>query len=207
MILTKIKESKIIAIIRLKDSSEIFNIFNALIKGGLSCLELTMNTPNILSKLKKIRKEFNNITLGMGTVLKIEDAKKLIDMGIEYIVSPILNSEIGKLCLNKNIPYIPGVLTPNEIYSAMQITNIVKLFPANVVGPGYLKNIHDVFPDIKIVPTGGIDLTNINNYFEKGAYAVGIGTNLVSKKAVEEKNWKEIENTARKYINTVNLKL
>ncbi|WBL31563.1 bifunctional 4-hydroxy-2-oxoglutarate aldolase/2-dehydro-3-deoxy-phosphogluconate aldolase [Candidatus Phytoplasma sacchari] len=196
----KLKKNPISVIVRTKKFEDAKKILKNTIENGFFFAEITLTIPNSFQLIYETKKKYNEIIIGAGTVLKLEEAKKAVEMGAEYLVSPIYNEKILKWSLENNILYIPGVMTVNEMYKVTkQGAKIFKLYPATFLSSETLKLIKQPFPNFNILATGGINLNNIKSYFDAGVLAVGITGILggISEKINEE----EIANLAKKYIN------
>lgn len=204
--LGRIIDNGVIAVIRLKDKSCIKNVVNALVKGGIKCIEITMTVPDADQIISELDKEFqDSIILGAGTVTKSEDAQMLISNGAKFIVSPILNMDIIKTCNEADIVCIPGCFTPTEIFNAWNSgADIIKVFPATSLGPRYIKDLLAPFPEINLIPTGGVSIDNAGEWILAGAAAVGIGSNLLDPKLISENKYEEITKLAKKLIENIN---
>lgn len=202
-ILEQIKQHKIVAVIRHADEQNIVPILNALAAGGVFAVEITAETPNVQRIIGVAVKEGpNDMIIGAGTVLDPETARTIIMAGAQFIVSPTLNVETLKLTNRYHIETIPGVLTPTEIQTAYEHgANMVKIFPADTFGPGYIKNIRGPLPHVEAMVTGGINLDNMNEYLANGSAAVGIGSNLVNAKALTNAGaYTELTERARAFV-------
>ncbi|MCG3419502.1 MULTISPECIES: bifunctional 4-hydroxy-2-oxoglutarate aldolase/2-dehydro-3-deoxy-phosphogluconate aldolase [Oceanobacillus] len=202
-ILEQIKQHKIVAVIRHADEQNIVPILNALAAGGVFAVEITAETPNVQRIIEVAVKEGpDDMIIGAGTVLDPETARTVIMAGAQFIVSPTLNVETLKLTNRYHIETIPGVLTPTEIQTAYEHgANMVKIFPADTFGPGYIKNIRGPLPHVETMVTGGINLDNMNEYLANGSAAVGIGSNLVNAKALtNEEAYTELTERARAFV-------
>ncbi len=180
-VIEKIREIGIIPVIRTNSHEKARTVIKALIEGGISVLEVTMTIPDAVGLIEQLTVEYKNAAvIGAGTVLDKPTAKKCIEAGAKFIVSPILDSEIVSHCNQNEIAVIPGALTPTEIFAARQAgADLVKIFPVSAMnGVSYLKAVKTVFPQIEFVPTGGINLENAVKYIKSGAFAVGIGGEL-----------------------------
>ena len=165
-----------------------------------------MTVPNALEVLRKVAEKFSNdILLGAGTVLDGETARAAILAGAQFIVGPCLNIELIKVCKRYSKIVIPGAMTPTEILYAWEVgADIVKVFPAgNLGGPSYIKAIKAPLPHILLNPTGGVNLNNAGEFIRAGASIISVGSALVDKKAVAEKNFKELTNRAAKFLEEV----
>lgn len=179
-----IKAQVIVAVIREATAENIVPIASALYDGGVKVLEVTAETPGVMAMIEKVRVELGDkVLVGAGTVLDPETARSAIMAGSQFIVSPSLNTETIKMTKRYGIASIPGALTPTEILTAYENgADMIKVFPANAFGPGYIKNIHGPFPYIPLMVTGGINESNMQEYIEGGALAIGVGGNLVNPK-------------------------
>lgn len=201
-ILNQLKESGIFAVVRNSTVDNIVPICESLVEGGINCIEITAETPNIAAIIEKAVNEVGDkILIGAGTVLDPETARSVISAGAQFIVSPTLNLETIKVTKRYGVVSIPGAFTPTEILTAYEHgADMIKVFPANVVGPSYVKNIHGPMPGIPIVLTGGINLDNLEEYVTSGAVGVGLGSNLVNpSKLNSEEDYKALTEQARRY--------
>lgn len=203
--LEKIIENGIVAIIRTESSEELINIVKALREGGIIGIELTMTTPGALNILPEIVKIMGkDIIIGAGTVLDTETARLAILAGAEFIVSPVLKPEIIKLCHRYDKIAIPGAYTPTEILTAWEEgADVVKVFPASTLGPQFFKDIKGPLPQIRLSPTGGVNLENVGEFIKAGVCFVGVGGNLIDKKVVAEKKWEVLTERAIQYIEAI----
>ena len=195
----------VVAIVRVSSAQEAVNVCMAVAKGGVRPIEVTMTVPGAIDAIKEFRSAVKEqVLVGAGTVLDPETARACILAGAEFIVSPTLNLEVIKVCRRYSKIVIPGTFTPTEILTAWEAgADIVKVFPASVGGPGYLKDILGPLPQVKLVPTGGVNLETTPEFIKAGAVAVAAGTSLVDRKAVSEKNWAFITETAQKFCAAV----
>ena len=179
-----IYKHKIVAVIRGANLSNIIDVAGALKDGGVNILEITAETPGFLSVIEKAASVFGEeVLVGAGTVLDAETARSAILSGASFIFSPTVNVDTIKMAKRYGVASIPGAMTPTEILTAYENgADIIKVFPANIMGPGYLKDVHGPLPHIPLMPTGGVNLDNIQEYFKNGAVAVGLGSSLVNMK-------------------------
>jgi 2-dehydro-3-deoxyphosphogluconate aldolase/(4S)-4-hydroxy-2-oxoglutarate aldolase len=193
-----IRETGIIAIIRAKRSDQLVAAADAINHGGVRIIEVTMNTPGALNVIAEATRAFGErVLFGAGTVLDPETARAAILAGAEFVVAPTLNLDVITLCNRYSIPVIPGCYTPTEMLTAWQAgADMVKLFPADVGGPGLVKAILAPLPHLKIVPVGGVDLGNAAHYIRCGAAAIGVGNSLFSQKLADASDWKELTQRA-----------
>lgn len=203
--LNRILENKIIAIIRGADPNDVMKITEALLNGGVTTIEVTMNSPKALSVIEKITEEFGDrVLVGAGTVLDAETARHAILAGAKFILSPTVNSDTITLTKRYGAVSIPGAFTPTEILSAYENGgDIIKVFPG-ILGPSYIKDILGPLPQIPLLPTGGVDLENIHAFFTAGAVGCGIGSALVnSKQQVDEEYIEQLTSKARQFVSKV----
>jgi 2-dehydro-3-deoxyphosphogluconate aldolase / (4S)-4-hydroxy-2-oxoglutarate aldolase len=160
-------------------------------ESGLTCLEVTMNSPGAEKHIAALARLYGGIlNIGAGTVCSVNDLEKAIAAGAQFIVTPIINEEVIKICVNKKIPIIPGAYTPSEIYTAWSLgAMMVKLFPAGDIKPGYIKEVLAPLDFIEILPTGGIGLENFTAYLANGATGVGIGGQFFPKDIISRQDW------------------
>ncbi len=178
-IISKLREKKIVTVVRGKTEEEALNIANACIKGGITCIEVTYTNPaasHVINTLKTTYKNNIHVCIGAGTVLDAPTAKNAIEAGASYIVSPAFNAEVATLCNRYAIPYIPGCMTIQEMITAMEHgSEVIKLFPGSVLGENYIKAIKSPLPHMSIMVTGGVTLDNAASWLAKGVDAIGIG--------------------------------
>lgn len=201
-LLSLLKEEKIIAIIRGVQEETIEPIAQALADGGIKFLEVTMNTEGALRAIGKLTEKFaGRLEIGAGTVLNVEMAKEAILAGAEYIISPNLDEQVIRYCVEQNVEVWPGTMTPSEIYKAYQLgAKAVKVFPIGTLGAKYIKEVKAPLNQIELIATGGVNLDNISDFLKNGAIAVGLGGNLVDKQLVEQKNFEELKKRAQMFV-------
>ena len=203
--LTSIKACGVVAVLRADSPDALVQVAQAIGRGGIGAVEITMTTPGALDVIGECANRLGDgILLGAGTVLDPETARAAILAGAEYLVTPTLNPDVITLCRRYDKVVIPGALTPTEILTAWECgADIVKVFPATAVGPRYFKDVKAPLPQIDLMPTGGVDLDNAGDFIRAGACAVAVGGNLVDKAAVAAGEWHVLTETARKYVDTV----
>ncbi|PLV57655.1 bifunctional 4-hydroxy-2-oxoglutarate aldolase/2-dehydro-3-deoxy-phosphogluconate aldolase [Thermotoga sp. SG1] len=175
------KKHRIVAVMRASSVEEAKEKALAVFEGGVRMIEITFTVPDADKVIREISflKE-KGAVVGAGTVTSIEQCKKAIENGAEFIVSPHLDEEISRFCKEKGVFYMPGVMTPTELVKAMKLGHtILKLFPGEVLGPTFVKSMKGPFPGVKFVPTGGVNLDNVCEWFKAGVLAVGVGSALV----------------------------
>ena len=203
--LRRILDSGIVAVVRTPSSDQLVEVAQALADGGVIVVEITMSVPNALEVVREVRQAFGDrLLLGAGTVLDPETARAAMLAGAEFIVAPALNLDVIQLCRRYDKLVIPGAFTPTEILTAWEAgAGIVKVFPADVVGPAFFKALRGPLPQIRLMPTGGVDLATAADFLHAGACCLGIGGHLVDPKAVAERNFDRIRNLARQYVTIV----
>jgi 2-dehydro-3-deoxyphosphogluconate aldolase / (4S)-4-hydroxy-2-oxoglutarate aldolase len=198
----RVVESGLVAIIRSQSSEQLVKVAEALYEGGITVLEVTFTVPNALEIIAAVRKALGNkVLVGAGTVLDPETARAAILAGAEFIVAPVVNKEVIQMCHRYDKLVMPGAFTPTEILSAWDAgADVIKLFPADVGGAGLLKAIKGPFPQVRILPTGGVNLDTITDFLKAGACAVGLGSALVEPKAIETGDFARIKSLAAQYV-------
>ena len=182
-ILKKITDIGIVAVVRSETIEEGIRISKACVEGGIPAIEVTYTVPGATEVIKALKEQFtsNELVIGAGTVLDAATARIAILAGSEFIVSPAFDKETAKLCNLYQVPYMPGCMTITEITKAMQYgADIVKLFPGSAFGPSFVKAVKAPLPQANIMPTGGVSLENIDEWFKNGVVAVGAGGKLAS---------------------------
>lgn len=179
-ILTKIEDSGIVAVVRAKNKEEALRIAKACYAGGVSAIEITYTVPNASDVIAALRDEMgDNMVIGAGTVLDAETARIAIMAGAQFVVSPSFHTEAAKLCNRYQVPYMPGCMTVTEMVTAMEHgVDIVKLFPASHFTPDFIQAVKGPLPHVQIMPTGGVDIDNIEAWVKGGAVAIGVGGGL-----------------------------
>lgn len=201
--LKKIVAAGIIAVVRADTPEKAEAISKAAIKGGVTGIELTFTVPHADQVIGKLTEELPNGVIGAGTVLDTTSARLAIMAGAGYIVSPTFDADIAKLCNLYQVPYLPGCSTMREMQNALEAgSDIIKLFPASVAGPGMIKAVNAPFPQLNIMPTGGVNLDNLDQWFVAGAVCVGAGGNLVG--PGETGDYDGVTENAKKYIKKFN---
>jgi 2-dehydro-3-deoxyphosphogluconate aldolase / (4S)-4-hydroxy-2-oxoglutarate aldolase len=201
--------SGLVAIVRLADLSAAVPMSRALLAGGITALEFTLTNPTALAALAKVKAALPDFAegravLGAGTVLDAAAAKASVEAGAQFIVSPHTNLDTIAMCRQLGVPTMPGALTPTEIVAAWNAgASVVKVFPARAFGPAYLKDILAPLPHLKLMPTGGVDLDNMGQYLKNGAFAVGLGSNLVDEGLIAAADWLALTARANAYIQAV----
>ena len=198
-VLEIILSERVVAIIRLKSTREVPDVVAALVEGGIKALEITTNTPEFLKHITQARRTHLNTLTGAGTVLTSDQARAAIDSGAQFLVTPNTNPDVIDVASTAGIPVLMGAYTPTEISKASQYgADIVKLFPASIAGIPYLKSVMAPLEGIKVFAVGGINTDNAESWLKSGAAGVGIGSQLVTKKADGMMDSVETTNNAKR---------
>ncbi len=200
--LNLIHDTGIIAIMRANSSGQLIAAADAIKKGGVRVIEVTMTTPGALDVIKEATRKYGqDVLFGAGTVLDAETARAAILAGAGFVVAPTLNLEMVALCNRYSIPVAPGCYTPTEMLTAWEAgVDMIKLFPADVGGPGLVKAIRAPLPQLNIVPVGGVDMNTAAEFIRKGAYALGVGSSLVNQKLLDSGDMAELTRRAEALI-------
>ena len=201
----QILAKKIVAIVRLEDYSGAVEVARALVAGGISVLEFTLTGQGAIEAVSATRNALGEaVCVGVGTVLKARDAEAAIDAGAQFAVTPTVRRQVIEACAKRQTPVVCGGLTPTELLEAYEAgAEMVKVFPARIGGPKFIKDVLAPLPFLKLVPTGGVGPENARDFLEAGAVAVGIGGNLVSNKLVAEGAFDQITETAQSCVQAV----
>lgn len=200
--LQRVLNTGMVAIIRANSGEQLVSVARALYEGGIDVIEVTFTVPNAVDVLAAVRKDLGNkILLGAGTVLDPETARTALLAGAEFLVSPVVNLDVIKLATRYDKLIMPGAYTPTEILSAWEAgADVIKVFPADIGGPPYLKAIQGPLPQVRLMPTGGVNLNTLEAFIKAGACAVGLGSSLVEKDAVERGDMQRIRDLAQQYV-------
>ena len=195
----EIKKRAAVAVIRMTDSKKLLRVVEAIGKGGVSVVEITMTVPNAIAMIREaVASVGNDAIVGVGSVLDERTAQSAIDAGARFVVGPVLKREIIEAAHKEDIPAIPGCFSPTEIQTASEAgADIIKVFPADVVGMAFFKAVLAPMPHLSLMPTGGVSLTNAGEWLLAGACAVGVGTALLEKKAIESGDYSRLTENAR----------
>ncbi len=204
-VLEIILSSKVIAVIRMAETEKLDKVVEAIQKGGVKAVEITMTTPHALDIIASLsKKKPSNSLVGAGTVLDPKTAGMAIQAGADFVVSPITNFEVIDICHKYNVFVAPGAFTPTEIVAAWEAgADVVKVFPATSVGPKYFKDLKGPLPKVRLMPTGGVSLENARAFIDNGACCVAIGTALLDKKAIAAENWDILTQKAKELMDSL----
>jgi 2-dehydro-3-deoxyphosphogluconate aldolase/(4S)-4-hydroxy-2-oxoglutarate aldolase len=203
--LERIARSGVVAVLRAEDGGLLVDVAEALLRGGVEAVEVTFTVPKAHRVIERMADALGNrVLLGAGTVLDPETARIALLAGAEYIVSPTVNLDVIRLCRRYDKAVLPGALTPTEVLSAWEAgADVVKIFPSDLTGPAYLKALAGPLPQIRMMPTGGVNLETAADFVKAGAFALGIGGSLVDARSLAERNFARIETLARQYVEIV----
>ena len=205
-VLEQLKDNYIFAVIRGVSAEDAVEISKYSILGGVKNIEVTYTTPDASEEILELKKIYSNnteIVIGAGTIMNVELAKEAISSGAEFLVSPHYDPSIQELAEDAHIYYFPGCATTTEIVRAMNGgAKIIKLFPGGTLGPSFIKDIHGPIPNVDLMPSGGVSLSNIKEWKDKGAVAVGVGSALSAKVASE--GYESVTNIAKEFVQALN---
>jgi 2-dehydro-3-deoxyphosphogluconate aldolase/(4S)-4-hydroxy-2-oxoglutarate aldolase len=203
--LQRILDSGVVAVLRAPSGEVLADVAEALLAGGVEAIEVTFTVPRAAQVIEQVVDRLGDkIVLGAGSVLDTETARTAILAGARYIVAPTLNLDVIRLCRRYSRLVMPGALTPTEILTAWEAgADIVKVFPSDLTGPAYLKAIHGPLPQVRLMPTGGVNLKTAAEFLRAGACALGIGGSLVDPKAIANREFSKITDLARQYVEIV----
>ncbi len=203
-VVKRIEVEGVVAVVRLTDSRAGQAVATALLEGGVSAIEITMTVPNAVGVIAELAAATPGALIGAGTVTDASMARAVIAAGARFVVSPMFKPEIIEACHDLDVPVFPGCFSPTEIMSAWEMAaDIIKVFPATSLGPGYIKDLRGPFPFLKLMPTGGVSRENAADWIRAGAAAIGAGTALVDPRAVASGQFNTIAANARQFVEAV----
>lgn len=184
----------IIGIVRGIPLVQIRKFIPAYISAGLATIEIAMNSPDAKGAIQFLTDDYSKeLNIGAGTVCNDHDLDNALESGAQFIVSPIVSKSVIRRCSDLEIPVFPGAFTPTEIYEAWELgASMVKVYPAGVLGPSYIKDLKAPLNQIKLLPTGGINAENMMVFMKAGASGVGLGSSLFNKHLIEQENWEAL---------------
>ena len=203
--LSQIGARGIVAVIRAASGELLADVAEALLAGGVEIMEITFTVPRAHEVLRRVAQRLSGrILLGAGTVLDAETARTALLEGAEFIVSPTVNLDVIRMCRRYDKLVMPGALSPTEVLTAWEAgADVVKIFPSDVRGPQYLKALAGPFPQVRLMPTGGVTLQSAGEFLRAGAFALGVGGSLVDPQAVASGELAKIESLARQFVEVV----
>lgn len=204
-ILHALYQSGVVSIVRGIEKASLLKTVEALRAGGITAVEITLNTPSALEMIAQVKEKFGSeMSVGAGTVLDAETARSAILSGADFVLSPTLDVGMIRMCLTYGKVPVPGVFTPTEALAAWQAgAPVIKIFPAGSVGPAYIKDLKGPLPQLRLMPVGGVSLDNAAAFIRSGAFALGVGSDLVNKAEVKAGNFEAITEKAKKFLQEV----
>lgn len=201
----QIQDAGVVAVIRARNIEQLTGLTEALLAGGVSAIEVTMSTPKAIKGIELLADKFGDkAVIGVGTVIDAATCQEAIAAGAQFVVSPVFDQEIVATTKRYGKISVPGAYTPTEILRAWTAgADVVKVFPATTLGPGYLKDILAPMPQIKLTPTGGVDAKNTGEWIKAGAICVGAGSALVTKDALAKDDWASVTTLAKQFTDAV----
>ncbi len=198
-IVSEILKGGIVSILRVADPKKILPASRAILEGGIKAIEISLNTPQALEGISDLSK-IEGIIPGVGTVTNVEMAIKSIECGAEFVVTPVSKKEIIDACHELGKPVFSGAFTPSEIYQAYEWgADVIKVFPAETLGMKYIKAVLAPFPEIRLMPTGGVTPDNIDKWFDMGAVCVGVGGSFTKAEIFDNEDWKKLTDIAHEF--------
>jgi 2-dehydro-3-deoxyphosphogluconate aldolase / (4S)-4-hydroxy-2-oxoglutarate aldolase len=203
--LDRILSGGIVAVLRATSGEFLVDVAESLLAGGVEAIEVTFSVPKAVEVLEQVADRLGDkIVLGAGTVLDPETARAAMLAGARFIVSPVVNLDVIRICRRYSCLVFPGALTPTEISTAWEAgADIVKVFPSDLTGPGYLKAVRRPLPQVRLMPTGGVNLETAAAFIKAGACAIGIGSDLADPKAIAARQFDKLTSLARQYVDIV----
>ncbi|NJK90941.1 MAG: bifunctional 4-hydroxy-2-oxoglutarate aldolase/2-dehydro-3-deoxy-phosphogluconate aldolase [Blastochloris sp.] len=195
----------VVAVIRADSSAQLLNICTALADGGLTGMEITMTTPNALEAIKEVTTKLGDrIYMGVGSVIDATTARLAILAGAEFVVTPVTKEEVIRCCNRQAKPIVCGAYTPTEALHAFELgADFIKIFPADGLGPNYIKAIKAPMPQLQIIPTGGVDVNTCADFIKAGCAAVAAGSSLLKKDLIDRQDWKGLSELASQFVQNV----
>jgi 2-dehydro-3-deoxyphosphogluconate aldolase/(4S)-4-hydroxy-2-oxoglutarate aldolase len=201
-ILAGLLASKVVAVMRMADAAKLALAAAALRRGGVTALEVTMTVPGAVEIIREMaREKAPGVLVGAGTVLDARAASEVIGAGADFVVSPITDRDMIRVCREAGVLVVPGAFTPTEIVAAWRAgADIVKVFPATSLGPQFFRDLRGPLPQVRLMPTGGVNLANAGEFIAAGACCVGMGTALLDKAIVEKGDWEALSARAGRLV-------
>ncbi|MCM3240364.1 bifunctional 4-hydroxy-2-oxoglutarate aldolase/2-dehydro-3-deoxy-phosphogluconate aldolase [Heyndrickxia oleronia] len=205
-VLKRLNDEKIVAILRHIPVDKVNHTVEALRLGGVKILEVTMNSEGALQSIVQLRNQYSNeqVVVGAGTILDLKMAKEAVAAGAEFLISPNLDEEVISYAVDQGIDIWPGVMTPSEMVKAWNAgARAIKLFPAGILGPTFVKDVRAPLGHIPIIATGGISLQNLRQFFDAGAMAVGLGGQLLKKNLIANNSFENLQELAAQFVKSI----
>jgi 2-dehydro-3-deoxyphosphogluconate aldolase/(4S)-4-hydroxy-2-oxoglutarate aldolase len=200
-----IEQAGIVAVIRLKEPDRLRAVVAAIAEGGVRALEVTMTVPGAVDLIRELAPTLPaDFVFGAGTVLDADTVNRVVDAGAQFVVSPVFRGSVIQACHDRGVPAMPGCFSPTEILDAWEAgADVVKVFPATALGPGFFKDVRGPLPQVKMMPTGGVTLDNAGDWIRAGAVAVGVGTALLDARAIAAGDYKTLRANAERIVANV----
>ena len=201
-LLGRLLDPGVIAILRTDSADKLIEAIRALVAGGVTAIEVTMTTPDALQVITDAKAALGEkIVLGVGSVLDAETARQAMLAGAQFVVTPVVRPHVIEICNRYGIPIASGAMTPTEALTAHELgSDFIKIFPAEQLGPGYMKSLLAPLPMLQLIPTGGVTPQNVPDYFAAGCVAVGAGSTLLQRDALEAGAWDRVTARAAEFV-------
>lgn len=199
--LTKLRDEAIVAVIRAENKEQGIKVSDAIRKGGIKFLELTMTVPGALDIIKELSEQYKgeDVVIGAGTILDPETARLAILAGAQYVVSPSFSAETIKMCNRYRVPAMPGVMSPTEVVKALELgVDVIKIFPGGAFGPSIIKDFKGPIPHGNFMPSGGVSIENAEQWIKNGAFAIGTGSSLTA--GAKTGDYDSVTRTAEQFV-------
>ncbi len=197
-----IERQKLVAIVRLDDLSIARELTSALVDGGIRAVEFTLTNAEAVATIAEMRAAVDDsVAIGAGSVITAEQVWAVAEAGAQFVVSPVWKRAVSGACQEAKLPFMPGAFTPTEILNAWEWgASVVKVFPANHLGRRYIMDVLAPMPHLRLMPTGGVNLDNLREHLDNGAFALGVGSSLINNEAVADRDWGKLRDNARRYV-------
>jgi len=200
-----ILESRVIAVIRMTDPEKVLRVVEAVARGGLRAVEITMTTPGALGIIRSLAASKESAAIiGAGTVLDAATAEEVIEAGARFVVSPVTDPDMVRVCRRREVLVAPGAFSPTEIVDAWRMgADLVKVFPATSLGPQFFRDLRGPLPHIRLMPTGGVSVDNARAFIAAGASCVAVGTALLDKALIAGERWDDLAARAKALVDSL----
>jgi 2-dehydro-3-deoxyphosphogluconate aldolase / (4S)-4-hydroxy-2-oxoglutarate aldolase len=205
-VIDQLQRLGVVAVVRCPSAERLTDVVTALHDGGIRAIEITMTTPGAIELIGDLVARFDplDVLVGAGTVVDLSQAAAVIDAGAQYVFSPTINLDVIAYCNQRQVVVIPGALTPTEIHTAWRAgADVVKVFPANIAGPNYFRDLAGPLPGIRLMATGGVDFETAPHYFAAGAFAVGVGGAVIGGSLIREGRFAAIRANAERFVSLI----
>lgn len=198
----RFQQLPLVGILRGFDVAASQQAVRAAVAGGLTTVEVTLNSPAAATQIEQLRAEFGDrVNVGAGTVCTVDDAHLAIQSGATFIVTPIVDGDVIQVCRDADVPAFVGAMTPSEVFQAWKLgAAIVKIFPADSLGPAHLRSLRGPLPQIPLMPTGGVTVESLKSFHDAGAIAFGIGSPLFSAQRIADQDWSWVQQQAQRFV-------